>query len=96
MAKKSTLSQLAAPVQIYPQVVVNVRVRDKEAARQDPDVRAAVARAEKNLGEDGRILVRESGTEPLVRVMVEAKSKEDCEKIANSVADVIKEKGYTV
>lgn len=96
MAKKSTLSQLAAPVQIYPQVVVNVRVRDKEAARQDPDVRAAVARAEKILGEDGRILVRESGTEPLVRVMVEAKSKEDCEKIANSVADVIKEKGYTV
>ncbi len=96
LAKKQTLSQLAAPVHIYPQVVMNVRVEDKEAAQKDPDVRAAVARAEKILGDDGRILVRESGTEPLVRVMVEAKTKEDCEKIANGVVEVIKEKGYTI
>ena len=96
MAKKATLSQLAAPMHVYPQVTVNVRVADKAAVRQDADVQAAVKSAERELGEDGRILVRESGTEPVIRVMVEALSKEDCERLAGSVAETIRKKGYAV
>ncbi len=96
MAKKATLSQLAAPMHVYPQVTINVRVADKAAVRQDADVQAAVKSAERELGEDGRILVRESGTEPVIRVMVEALSKEDCERLAGSVAETIRKKGYAV
>ena len=94
--KKTTLSKLAAPMTVYPQVLKNVRVKDKAAAQKDNDVQAAVKEVEKLLGDKGRILVRESGTEPLVRVMVEAESKELCEKHAQSVVDVIKRKGYMV
>ena len=94
--KKTTLSKLAAPMTVYPQVLKNVRVKDKAAAKSDNDVQAAVRAVEKSLGESGRILVRESGTEPLVRVMVEAESKELCEKHAQSVVDVIKRKGYMI
>ena len=94
--KKATLSKLVAPMTIYPQVLKNVRVKDKEAAQKDPDVQVAVQAAEKALGNTGRILVRESGTEPLVRVMVEAESKELCEKHVQSVVDVIKRKGYMI
>ncbi len=96
MAKKATLSQLAAPVHIYPQVVVNVRVADKSAVQRDADVRTAVENAARVLGDEGRILVRESGTEPLIRVMVEAKTKEECGKIADGVVRVIQDKGYAV
>ncbi len=94
--KKTTLSKLAAPMTVYPQVLKNVRVKDKAAAQSDKDVQAAVQAAENLLGDSGRILVRESGTEPLVRVMVEAESKALCEKCAQSVVDVIKRKGYAV
>ena len=94
--KKTTLSKLAAPMTVYPQVLKNVRVKDKAAAKSDSDVQAAVREVEKLLGDKGRILVRESGTEPLVRVMVEAESKELCEKHAQSVVDVIKRKGYMI
>lgn len=96
MAKKATLSQLAAPLQIYPQVIVNVRVADKAAVRQDADVQAAIRSAESELGEDGRILVRESGTEPVIRVMVEARSEQECKRLTESVAGVIRAKGYAV
>lgn len=96
MAKKATLSQLAAPLHIYPQVVVNVRVADKSAVQRDADVRTAVENAARVLGDEGRILVRESGTEPLIRVMVEAKTKEECGKIADGVVRVIQDKGYAV
>ncbi len=96
MAKKMTLSQLTAPVHIYPQVIVNVRVSDKAAAQSDPDVRAAAERAERELGGNGRILVRGSGTEPLVRVMVEAESKAACERVAGGVVRVLQDKGYAV
>ena len=74
----------------------NIRVNDKTAAQNDPDVQKAVAAAAEALGDTGRILVRESGTEPLVRVMVEAESKEECEKYVDSVIDVIKAKGFAV
>lgn len=94
LAKKKTLSELAKPVEIYPQLLKNVRVTDKTQAQNDPDVKAAVEAVAKALGNDGRILVRESGTEPLVRVMVEAQSNELCEKYVNQVVDVILAKGY--
>ncbi|MDY2711732.1 MAG: phosphoglucosamine mutase [Candidatus Faecivivens sp.] len=96
LAKKQTLSELARPLTIYPQVLKNIRVNDKTAAQNDPDVQKAVAAAAEALGDTGRILVRESGTEPLVRVMVEAESKEECEKYVDSVIDVIKAKGFAV
>ena len=81
---------------IYPQVLKNVRVTDKTQAQNDADVRAMVERAAKELGTDGRILVRESGTEPLVRVMVEAGNVETCEKYVDAVIDVIRSKGYVI
>lgn len=96
MARKKPLSQLAAPLQIYPQVLENVKVSDKQAAQSDERVQAAVRKAADMLGDSGRILVRESGTEPLVRVMVEARSEEFCRKLVNDVVSVIREQGYTM
>ena len=96
MARKATLSQLAAPMHVYPQVVRNVRVRDKAAAQADGDVQAAVEAAAQALGQDGRILVRESGTEPLVRIMVEARTARQCEEIASGIEEIIRRKGYAV
>lgn len=96
LAKKKTLSELAAPLVIYPQVLKNIRVIDKTQAQDDADVKAAVEAVANALGTDGRILVRESGTEPVVRVMVEAGSTEECEKYVDQVIDVIKSKGYAV
>lgn len=96
LAKKKTLSELAAPLVIYPQVLKNIRVTDKTQAQDDADVKAAVEAVANALGADGRILVRESGTEPVVRVMVEAGSTEECEKYVDQVIEVIKSKGYAV
>ena len=96
LAKKKTMSQLAAPLHIYPQVLKNIRVSNKTEAQNDADVKAAVEAVAENLGEDGRILVRESGTEPVVRVMVEADTMETCEKLVDQVIEVIKNKGYAV
>lgn len=96
MAKKKTMSQLCEGLTIYPQVLKNVRVADKTAAQNDPDVRQAVADVGAKLGDSGRILVRESGTEPLVRVMVEAASKEICDEYVALVVDTIKRKGHAV
>ena len=94
MAKKAKMSELAAPLTIYPQLLVNVRVKDKAAAQNDPDVMKAVEAASAALGDSGRILVRESGTEPLIRVMAEAETKEICEKMVDSIVSVIKSKGH--
>ena len=80
----------------YPQVLKNVRVADKAAAQADPDVQAAVAAVAATLGDTGRILVRESGTEPVIRVMVEAENKVLCNDLVDSVVDVIKRKGHAV
>lgn len=96
LAKKKTLSELAAPLVIYPQVLKNIRVTDKTQAQDDADVKAAVEAVANALDADGRILVRESGTEPVVRVMVEAGSTQECEKYVDQVIDVIKSKGYAV
>ena len=96
MEKKKKLSELAEPLTIYPQVLVNVRVKDKTETMSDKNVLEAVATAEKALGESGRILVRESGTEPLVRVMAEAPTEDECKKQVNSVVEVIRSAGYAV
>ena len=96
MARKKTLSQLCEGLTIYPQVLKNVRVTDKRAAQDDPAVQAAVAAVAERLGAAGRILVRESGTEPLVRVMVEAESQTLCEECVDSVIDTIIAGGYAV
>lgn len=94
MAKKKKMSELAEPLKIYPQVLENIRVTDKKAAQQDSDVQAAVKAVVQELGESGRILVRESGTEPLVRVMVEASDEDICRRYVDSVINVIRSKGY--
>ena len=94
MAKKKKMSELAEPLKIYPQVLENIRVTDKKAAQQDGDVQAAVKAVSQELGESGRILVRESGTEPLVRVMVEAADEDICRRYVDSVINVIRSKGY--
>ena len=96
MAKKKTLSQLCEGFTFYPQVLKNVRVADKAAAQGDPDVQKAVAEVTAKLGDTGRILVRESGTEPVIRVMVEAESKDICEQYVDSVIAVIRAKGHCV
>ncbi len=93
LEKKMSLGQMAGEVVIYPQLLKNVRVLDKKTARENPAVIAAVDAVAKALGDDGRILVRESGTEPLIRVMVEAATDELCEKYVNLVVDVIKAEG---
>ena len=96
MAKKKTMSQLCEGLTIYPQVLKNVRVTDKAAAQGDPDVQAAVAEIAGKLGDTGRILVRESGTEPVIRVMVEAQTEEICREYVEYVLDVIRRKGHAV
>ncbi|HAP21606.1 MAG TPA: phosphoglucosamine mutase [Lachnospiraceae bacterium] len=96
LEKKTRLSELIKPVTIYPQLLVNVKVQDKTAAEQDEDVQAAVKAVEEALGNTGRILVRESGTEPLLRVMVEAETDEICHKYVYQVVDVLKAKGHAI
>lgn len=94
LAKKKKMSELAAPLTIFPQLLVNVRVRDKKAAMQDPDVLDAVRSAQEALGDTGRVLVRESGTEPLVRVMAEAPTGDICRQHVDKIVDVIVKKGH--
>lgn len=96
MAKEQPMSKLAEPLTIYPQVLENIRVTDKTAAQNDPDVQKAVQSVAEALGSTGRILVRESGTEPLVRVMVEAPDHDACQKYVTQVVETIKSKGYGV
>ncbi|MCD8141858.1 MAG: phosphoglucosamine mutase [Clostridiales bacterium] len=94
LAKKMPLSELAQPVRIYPQVLKNIRMRSKPEAQNDPVVQAAVQKVADQLGDSGRILVRESGTEPLIRVMVEAETQEECERYVDSVLEVIRARGH--
>ena len=95
-AKKKTLGELCKDLVIYPQVLKNVNVADKAAAQADPDVQAAVAEVAAKLGDSGRILVRESGTEPKIRVMVEAESNEVCQECVDHVVNVIRRKGHAI
>jgi len=96
ISRKKKLSQMYAGFTFYPQVLINVRVKDKKEAQADPDVQEAVRKVADELGITGRILVRESGTEPVVRVMVEAETEEICRKYANSVVSVIEKKGHVI
>ena len=96
LVKDMPLSQLAAPFKVYPQVLVNIRVSDKAAAQNDAAVQEAIRHVETMLGSSGRMLVRESGTEPVIRVMAEAPDRALCEKYVSEVIDVIRERGYEV
>lgn len=96
IAKKVTLSELTKGFVKYPQLLVNIKVTSKKEVNEDPDVQAEVKKVADALGDTGRILVRESGTEPLIRVMVEAKTDEECEKYVYQVVNLIKSKGYEV
>ena len=91
---KKKMSELANPVTIYPQCLKNVRVYSKPEARADEDVQKALLAAEERLGADGRVIVRESGTEPVIRVMVEAKTDSLAEEIVDGIIKVIKDKGH--
>ena len=94
LGKKKKMSELMEDLTIYPQVLENVRVTDKKAAQDDAAVQAAVQAVTDALGDTGRILVRESGTEPVLRVMVEAETEEICRQYVDQVVRVVKEKGY--
>lgn len=94
LEKKQPLNKLASEVEIFPQVLKNVKVKDKKAAQDDPAVQAEVQKVTEALGDDGRILLRQSGTEPVVRVMVEASSVEKCQKYVDQVIDVMKSCGH--
>ena len=96
METKQSLGQLTEEVKIYPQLLKNVHVADKKTARENPEVVKAVDAVAEALGDDGRILVRESGTEPVIRVMVEAATDELCEKYVTQVIDVIEKEGLIV
>lgn len=96
IAKKQPMSKLCEEFEIYPQYLQNVKVKNKSQARNDADVIASIEKAEKELGSTGRILVRESGTEPVIRVMAEAVTHELCKKYVDSVVNIIKSKGYNI
>lgn len=96
LEKKESLKKLADEVEIYPQVLKNVRVHDKKTAQDDPEVQAEVQKVADALGDTGRILLRQSGTEPVVRVMVEAETNAICEKYVDQVIDVMKARGHVI
>lgn len=96
LEKKETLGKLTEEVKIYPQLLKNVRVSDKKTARENPAVVREVEKVTEALGNDGRILVRESGTEPVIRVMVEASTHELCEEYVNQVVDVMEKEGLII
>ena len=95
-AAKKTLHQLASDLTIYPQKLMNVRVKDKKAAQADAKVQEAIRAAEEKLGDTGRVLVRESGTEPLVRVMVEAQDAALCAQCCEEIAQTIRAQGWAL
>lgn len=96
IASKRTLGELAGECRIYPQLLKNMKVADKQAAMENAAVKEAIARAGEELGGNGRILVRPSGTEPVIRVMVEAESDDLCAKYVYDVAAVMRREGLVV
>ena len=96
LARKKKMSELSEGFTVYPQVLKNIRVHNKAEAQNDSDVQSVVKAVAEKLGDSGRILVRESGTEPVIRVMVEAESEETCQKYVDEVIAVIKAKGHAV
>ena len=96
ISKKTTLSELAKDVILYPQELKNVKVNDKNKCMQDKDVLDIKEKVKNELGSDGRLLLRASGTESVVRIMLEANDKKTCEKYIKQIEDVIIKKGYVV
>ena len=96
VASKKKMSELSEGFNFFPQVLVNVRVKDKAAAQNDADVQAAVREVADKLGDSGRVLVRESGTEPLIRVMVEAENRDTCQDCVDQIVDVIRSRGHAI
>ena len=96
LEKKETLSRLAEDVEIYPQVLKNIRVTNKETVLKDEEVQKAIQQASLALGDNGRILVRASGTEPLIRVMAEAPSEEICVRHVEEILQAIQNGGYNI
>ena len=92
VSSKKTLSQLASPVKMFPQILENIRVSDKKAITENEEILSAVEKANEQLGDSGRMLLRESGTEPLIRVMCEAQSEEICREYVDKIVNLIKEK----
>ncbi len=96
LAADRPLSELTGELVIYPQLLVNVKVKDKAAAREDEDVLRAESEVTESLGTAGRLLLRESGTEPLIRVMVEAETEELCKKNVNHIVQALRDKGHVI
>lgn len=96
LESKATLSELCKDIQIFPQHLVNVRVKDKSVFRNDKVIADYIAEVGERLGKEGRILVRESGTEPVIRVMAEAKTDELCKSVVDDIVAKIKEQGHAV
>lgn len=96
LESKAKLSDLCKDLVIFPQELVNVRVKDKKATRNDPAICELIDRLGKELDRDGRILVRESGTEPVIRVMCEAKTKERCKEVVDQIVEMIKKQGHAL
>jgi phosphoglucosamine mutase len=96
LESKAPLSELLKDITIYPQLMKNVKVHNKKAAKEDPVVMEAIAKVEEELGQNGRILVRESGTEPVIRVMVEATTEELCGTLVDRVIGVMKARGHII
>ena len=96
LERKETLSKLVAPVKVLPQKLKNVRVTDKAATVEDEVVKAKFDEVNKEIGDNGRALLRQSGTEPVVRIMVELGSLAECDKYIDAIYNVIKKRGYVI
>ena len=96
LERKESLSKLVAPVKVLPQKLKNVRVTDKAATVEDEVVKAKFDEVNKEIGDNGRALLRQSGTEPVVRIMVELGSLEECDKYIDAIYNVIKKRGYVI
>lgn len=96
ISKKTTLAEIAKELEFYPQVLKNVKVNDKNKCIEDTDVVSAAENVKNELGNDGRLLLRASGTEMVVRIMVEAKNIDICNKMVNKIENVIIKKGFAV
>ena len=94
LESKAKLSELHKDITIFPQLLVNLKVKDKKAVKEDSVIKALVARVTAEMGSEGRVIVRESGTEPVIRVMVEAKTREMCQKYSDLVCQTIRDQGH--
>jgi len=94
LSRKASLNSLAAPVTIFPSLLKNVSVKDMDAVMADPDVMSSVKSVKERLGTRGKVLLRKSGTEPLIRILVESEDEEECSKCLGEILDTIKRKGY--